>query len=74
MVCHLKHNQRQLSKAFLKDSNPRVDLPYTYLMAWFVSYYERLIFAGPTTLDNEKLLDLFKYENMKWASEYLVDI
>lgn len=38
MVCRIQHGLRLLTEAFLSEPkpNPRVDLPYTYLMAWFI--------------------------------------
>lgn len=70
MVCCVQHSLRQLVDTFLNEpnSNPQIDLPYTYLMALFASDCQGLIPAGPVISDNKTLPNL-----CKWASDYLVN-
>lgn len=60
MICRLQHGLRLIFEAFLNEPNPNpcIDLPYTYLMARFISYSQGLIPTAPATLDSENFLPM----------------
>jgi len=53
----------------LKVPNPRVKLPYTYLVAWYVMHYPSLMMAVQVSEDFVSFLQ--KLERSTWQHSYM---
>lgn len=83
MICSLQNGLRELHTKFYKvqtvindkgevsykTSNPRVELPYTYLMAWFVLHCPNLMTAS-SSKDSAHLPYVERYENSPYVERY----
>ena len=45
---------------------PRVELPYTYLMAWFALYFPAIIKLGEEPAEDAHFAYLYHLENSQW--------
>lgn len=71
MMANLQYELYQLVSEFMKGvANPRAELPYTYLMAWFVFHYPMLM-EPPKTTDVPFVRWL---EELNWTNDYLFNI
>jgi len=53
----------------VKTSNPRIELPYTYLMAWYAMHCPSLMTAVP--LSEGFVSFVQKLENSSWSNYYI---
>ena len=53
----------------MKTPNPRIELPYTYLMAWYVLYCPPLMTAVPSSVGFVPFMQ--KLENSSWTHYYM---
>ena len=53
----------------VKTSNPRIELPYIYLMAWYIMYYHSLMTAVPSFVGFVPFMQ--KLENSSWPCYYI---
>ena len=54
-----------------RTPNPRVELPYTYLMAWFVQHFPTLM-TSPQPVSEEGFVPLVqRLENSEWTTSYM---
>lgn len=53
---------------------PRIELSYTYLMAWFTMYYPSLIKPGEEPPEGAQFSLLCHFENSHWSQNYMVRI
>jgi len=56
----------------MKTSNPRVELPYTYLMAWYVMHCSSLILAVQSSEDSIPFVQ--QLERSNWNGWYMLMI
>jgi len=60
---------------FSRDStSPQVELPYAYLMVWFVLYCPILIQLGKEPPEGKCYAHLFHFENSQWMGQYLAGV
>ena len=53
----------------MKTPNPRIELPYTYLMAWYVMHYPPLMTAVPSSKGFVPFVQ--RMENSTWSHYYM---
>jgi len=88
MVCCIQRGLRALTEAFCRPSvsrrgkgavlpcdgpNPRVGLPYTYLMAWFALHCPALIGAGADPPQGVRTALLRRFEGCSWQKIYVAE-
>ena len=86
MTCCLQHGLRELCLEFIQvkeiDSegtkslvtpNPRVPLPYTYLMAWYASHCVHLM-SAPSATDGGFIPFVQRLEKATWIGNYVVKV
>lgn len=84
MVCGIQHELRALRDAFCLDyqhkskiaspsegRNPRIELPYTYLIAWFAMHCPVLLKPGVASEDEDDTASLCNYERSKWTATHV---
>ena len=80
MVANIHRGLRQISSAFTQKEDvlsariplTKVELPYTYLMAWFVLHHPDVM-SVPSTVDRSiPLLQLF--ENGRWEGRGFLEV
>jgi len=86
MVCCIQRGLRGLTEAFCRPPatrrgkgailpcdgpNPRVGLPYTYLMAWFALHCPPLIEAGEDPPQGVQTALLRRFEGCSWLKTYV---
>jgi len=88
MVCCIQRGLRALTEGFCRPSasrrgkgailpcdgpNPRVGLPYTYLMAWFALHCPTLIGAGVDPPQDVHTALLRRFEGCSWQKIYVAE-
>jgi len=88
MVCCIQRGLRVLTEAFCRPMasrrgkgavlprdgpNPRVGLPYTYLMAWFALHCPSLIGAGEDPPQGVQTALLRRFEGCLWQKTYVAE-
>ena len=53
--------------------NPRIGLPYTYLMAWFALHCPSLIEAGEDLPEGVRMALLRRFEGCSWQKTYVAE-
>ena len=54
--------------------NPRIGLPYTYLMAWFTLHCPSLIGAGADPPQGVRTALLHRFEECSWLKTYVAEV
>ena len=84
MVCGIQHGLRSLRDAFCWDHrnkkivppcegrNPRIELPYAYLMAWFAMHCPALIKPSIAPENEDNAASIQNYERSQWNATYVV--
>jgi len=85
MVCCIQRGLRALTEAFCRPPttkrgkgtvlprdgpNPRIGLPYTYLMAWFTLHCPSIIQAGEEPPEGVRMALLRRFEGCSWSKTY----
>jgi len=87
MVCNIQRGLRALKDAFCSESrrkkatsvlpsegrNPRVELPYTYLMSWFAMHCPTLIKPGVVPEGEGDVASVCLFERSSWAAGYVAE-
>jgi hypothetical protein len=81
MVCGIQHGLRSLRDAFCRENkklvppcdgrNPRIELPYAYLMAWFVMHCPALIKPDAAPENGGNAASIQRYERSQWNASYV---
>ena len=86
MVCCIQRGLRALTEAFCRPPttkrgkgtilprdgpNPRIGLPYTYLMAWFALHCPAIIQAGEEPPEGVRMALLHRFEESSWLRTYV---
>jgi len=86
MVCCIQRGLRALTEGFCRPPmtkrgkgtilprngpNPRIGLPYTYLMLWFALHYPAIIQAGEEPPEGVRMMLLRRFEGFSWLRTYV---
>ena len=89
MVCCIQRGLRALMEAFCRPPttkrgkgtilpcdgpNPRMGLPYTYLMAWFALHCPSIIQAGEEPPEGVRMALLRRFEGCSWSKTYVAAV
>ena len=90
IVCCIQHRLKMLKEAFCSKTTikkagkelilprngpcPRVELPYTYLMAWFALYFPMTIKPGEELSEDAHFVHLHHLQNFRWEKNYMAGI
>ena len=89
MVCCIQRGLRALTEAFCRPPmmkrgkgtilpcdgpNPRIGLPYTYLMAWFALHYPSIIQASEEPPEGVRMALLRQFEGCSWSRTYVAAV
>jgi len=90
MVCHIQSGLHTLTELFCSrttskkvgrelvfphdENSPRVELPYGYLMAWFILFCPIFIWSGEKPPENIHYAYLSHFENSRWEGSYLMGV
>jgi len=90
VVCSIQHGLQMLVKVFRKEGttkkgkrelvlphdgpSPRVELPCTYLMAWFAMHCPTLIKPGKEPPEDARIALLHRFKESKWVQNYVAGI
>ena len=90
MVCRIQNKLRTLKEQFCRKvtttkvgkelifprNRPslRVEMPYTYLLAWFTLHYPVLIQLGEEAPEGECYTHLCHFENSQWEDKYYAGV
>ena len=89
MVCCIQRGLRALTETFCRPPttkrgkgtilpcdgpNPRIGLPYTYLMAWFALHCPSMIEAGEDPPEGVRMALLRRFEGCSWLKTYVAAV
>ena len=89
MVCCIQRGLRALTEAFCRPPtikrgkgtilprdrpNPRIGLPYTYLMAWFALHCPSIIQASEEPPEGVRMALLRRFEGCSWSRTYVAAV
>jgi len=89
MVCCIQRGLRALTETFCRPPttkrgkgtilpcdgpNPRISLPYTYLMAWFALHCPAIIQAGKEPPEDVRMALLHQFEGCSWLLTYVAAV
>jgi len=89
MVYCIQHGLRALTEAFYRPPatkrrkgqilthdgpKPRVEMSYTYLMAWFELHYPAIIQPGEEPPEGVRFTHLRRFEGSQWLRTYIIGV
>src|SRR3954469_19211930 len=73
MIAHIQAGLRQWGQFLMnQEKDPRIDMPYVYLVAWYVMHYPPLMHTP--TLDSSNIPFVQRLERSNWLVEFLTSI
>ena len=73
--CRSPATKRGKGKIHPRDGhNPRVELPYTYLMTWFALYCPAIIQPGEEPLEGVRFVHLRRFKGSQWQLAYIAGV